>query len=147
MGFLAGERATAADLNDATSATQSTTDIVAGTTTSTSYTDTLTGTGTLTHNFVAPASGKIAVTVTAELQNSTTAYTTMSFRISGAAGTLPADDNNGPYMFGAVRVRGSVLSLITGLSPGAAGTITLQHKVTGGTGTFNRRRIMVENVT
>jgi hypothetical protein len=120
--------------------------VVAGTTTSTSYTSTLSGTSAVTLAFVAPASGKVIVTISGELQNSGANYTTMSFSIGGSAGTVSGDDNNALYMHGTDRFRASAASLVTGLTAGQSGTITMQHKVTGGTGTFNRRKIMVEYV-
>lgn len=125
---------------------QSTTDTTPGTTTSTTATTALTGTSTVTLGFTAPPSGKILVTITAELQNSAANYTTMSFSISGSAGTVAHDDNNGLYMKGTDPVRASATSLVTGLTAGQAGTVTLSHLVTSGTGTFNRRRISVSPV-
>ena len=149
MAFLAGQSLTASLLNDATTTIESATDAVAGTTTSATYTDTLTSTGTHTLNFVAPASGKIVVTIACVAVNGTAgAYAAMSFRVSGAAGTQAASDANQVYGQGTgtnrPEVRTSVPTLVTGLTPGASGTITLQHKVTGGgTGTFNYRRIQI----
>lgn len=127
-------------------AVQSATDTNPGTTTSTTATDTLTGTSTVTQTFTAPPSGKIEVTISAEVVNSGANYTTLSFRISGSAGTVAHDDNNALYAKGTDAFRGSATSLVTGLTPGQTGTVTLSHLVTGGTGTFNRRRILIRPV-
>lgn len=132
--------ATAAAMTSVQSATNTT----AGTTTSTTATDSLTSSSTVTQGFTVPPSGKVRVTISGEIVNSGANYTTLSFRISGSAGTVAHDDNNGFYVRGTNAIRGSATSLITGLTPGATGTVTLSHLVTGGTGTFNRRRILVE---
>lgn len=132
--------ATAAAMTSVQSATNGT----AGTTTSTSATDNLTSSTTVTQGFTVPPSGKVKVTISGELQNSGANYTTLSFRISGSAGTVAHDDNNALYVRGTDPFRGSATTLVTGLSPGQTGTVTLSHLVTGGTGTFNRRRILVE---
>lgn len=146
MAFLAGAPVTADSLNDATTVIESTTDATAGTTTSTSYTDTLTGPSAHSLAFTTPESGIIVVTITSEAYNSGANYATCSFRISGAAGTVASSDNNSLYHYGSDRFRASSTSRVSGLTPGAAGTVTLQHKVVAGTGTFNRRKIKIEYV-
>lgn len=153
MAFAAGQKVTAAQLNSAapTGAVQSAVNSTVGTTTSTSYTDTLTSSTTVSLGFTTPGSGSIKVTIIAAMQNNTAgSYVAVSFRISGAAGTVAASDDYQVYTQGTgtsrpeSRISGS--TIITGLTPGAAGTVTMQHKVTANIGTYNYRRIIIEPI-
>ncbi len=153
MTYLAGEDVTADELNGGTTMFSSSTDTVAGTTTSTSFTGTLTGTTAKTLAFIAPPSGKIAVTVSAEIAlNSATglpAYATIAAALSGAAGVQAATDNKAAFIYATAANTRSGLSrraLFTGLTAGQAGLVTLQHRVTASTGTFNFRTIDIEYV-
>lgn len=151
MTFSAGQKPTAAQLNNAapTGTTQSATNTTAGTTTSTSYTGTLTGSGTVTVAGTAPPSGIIEVIHAASIANNTAgAYAAMAFSISGAITRAESDDDQ---LFvqcaqatgaGRPEIRGEITTRVSGLTPGAAFTISGAYKVTSGTGTFNYRRIM-----
>ncbi|WP_191304408.1 hypothetical protein [Lentzea cavernae] len=146
MVALAGQKITASMLNSLapTGHASSGVNTTAGTTTSTSYTDTLSGTTSVSVAFIVPPSGKIAVTVFGSTDNSADNYSVISYRISGAAGTVAASDNWQTYFRNTNEGGVGRRSFQTGLTPGAAGTITMQHKVSGGTGTFNNREILWE---
>lgn len=146
MVFVAGVALTAAALN-AAAPTGDTSFYLSndGTTTSTSYTDTLTGSTTASLAFVAPPSGKIEVTI-AVLQENTTSTTQTSFRISGAAGTVAASDDYSVQSDDSNTRMGEKTTQISGLTAGAAGTVTMQHKVAGGTGTFDKRAINIRMI-
>ncbi|SES20835.1 hypothetical protein [Lentzea albida] len=144
MPFLAGETLTAAGLMGATERLQSTVNVVAGTTTSTTYTSTLTGTTAATLAFVAPPSGRIRVTIFAALDNSAANYTVASYSISGAAGGVAANDDKQIYANGTDEGSRARPTIVTGLTPNAAGLITMEFKVSGGTGTINHQQISVE---
>lgn len=148
MAFTAGQKLTAAQLNSAApvGAAQSTVNTTAGTTTSTSYTDSLTGSTTVSLAFTVPPSGAIWVTITSALDNSADNYTVVSYRISGSAGTVAASDNWQIYFRNTNEGMVSRRTMQTGLTVGATGTVTMQHKVSGGTGTFNHRQILIEPV-
>ena len=140
----AGQKVTAAFLNSLCplGEAQSSTDSTSGTTTSTSYTDTLTGTGTKTLAFTAPPSGAVAITIKASLKNSAGNYTAAAFRLSGAS-TRASSDSDQIFVLGTNEDTEETTTIVTGLTAGGAYTITMQHKVTAGTGTYNFRRITV----
>ncbi|MFJ5984301.1 hypothetical protein [Lentzea sp. NPDC092896] len=144
MVALAGQKVTASLLNSLapTGETTSGVNTTAGTTTSTGYTDTLTSSSTVSVAFIAPPSGKIAVTICGAVDNGGDNYSVISYRLSGAAGTVAASDNWQVYFRNTNEGVVSRTTYQTGLTPGAAGTITMQHKVSGGTGTFNHREIL-----
>lgn len=148
MVALAGQKVTASLLNSLapTGHAASGVNTTAGTTTSTSYTDTLTSSTTVTLAFITPPSGKIAVTICGAVDNSADNYSIISYRISGAAGTVAASDSWQAYFRNTNEGMVSRRSIQTGLVAGAAGTITMQHKVSGGTGTFNHREIIWEPI-
>lgn len=144
MPFLAGQTLTAALLNGATDHLQSTVNTVAGTLTSTTYTSTLTGSTAATLAFVVPPSGRIAVTIFAALDNSAANYTVGSYSIGGAAGTVAANDDKQIYANGTDEGSRERRTIVSGLTPGAAGTVTMEYKVSAGTGTINHQQITVE---
>lgn len=154
MTFLAGQKLSAAALNSAapTGAAQSVVNTTAGNTTSSTYTPTLSAGGTVTLAFVTPASGKIWVTYTATGVGTTSAeFPSISFAISGAAGTLAASTDrqafNKSTSAGTPESTISRRTLVTGLTPGAAGTITMNFKsFAGGTVTFNNKQLQWEPV-
>lgn len=144
MTALAGQKVTALLLNSLapTGHASSSVNTTAGTTTATAYTDTLTSSTVVSVAFVTPPSGDIEVTITGALDNSGDNYSVISYRISGAAGTVAASDSWQAYKRNTNEGMVSRTSIQTGLTPGAAGTITMQHKVSAGTGTFNHREII-----
>ncbi len=108
----------------------------------------------MTLAFVTPASGKIWVTITASAKAGTTiaAFPAITFAITGAAGTVAASDNYQAFnqtVDTSSRPENTLFrrQLITGLVAGAAGTITMHHKIGGGgTGTFTNRQLQWEPV-
>lgn len=141
----AGQKVTAAFLNSLCplGEAQSVNNTTVGTTTSGTYTDTLSSSGTVTLNFTAPPSGVVDITIEAALWNSSVGfYTVASFRLSGAS-TVAATDDNQIYQHGTNEQRQMGRSRVSGLVAGGAYTATMQHKVSGGTGNYNHRRIAV----
>lgn len=146
--FQAGQVLTAAALNSAAplGAAQTAVNTGSSTTTSTSYVDAVSGAGLTTLGFVAPASGAIKITISAAMDNSGSFYTNITFRISGAAGTVNSLEENSAQQFGTDDSTRSKTTVVTGLVPGSAGTITMTHRVTGGTGTYDYRSIIWEPI-
>lgn len=144
MAALAGQKVTATLLNTIAPAGYGSSGVntTAGTTTSTSYTDSLTSSTTVSVAFIVPPSGAIEVIIFGAVDNSGDNYSTLSYRISGAAGTVAASDSWQAYFRNTNEGTVSRRSVQSGLTPGAAGTITMQHKVSAGTGTFNHREII-----
>lgn len=70
----------------------------------------------------------------------------MSFAVSGATSVTASDTRAISYQPGSIAsarsIRMSAVTLLTGLTAGS-NTFTAQYRVTGGTGTFNNRRIAV----
>lgn len=117
---------------------------VAGTTTSTAYTDTLTGSTPVSVSFSVPGSGRVEITITADIVNASgRAY--MSYRLSGGT-TAAATDAWALMNAGTGTIRASTTYLHTGLDFGTIVTATLQHRATAGTATFDARRIHVTPV-
>lgn len=140
--FQAGQQLTAAALNSKAPVGHAQTTVVGtATTTSTSYVDAVSGAGLCTQAFVVPASGAIVVTISAAMDNSGGSYTYMTFRISGAAGTVNSLTDNAAIHFGTDDGTHEKTTTVTGLTPGSAGTITATHKVDAGTGTYDYRSI------
>lgn len=148
MVMQAGQQLTAAALNSAapTSSTELANISDTGTVLATTYTDTLTSAVNATLAFVAPASGSIWVSIHASIDNSGANYTWVSFRISGAAGTVAASDDYAISGNGTDDHTASRRTKITGLTPGAAGTITMQYRVSAGTGTVDHRSMSQDPV-
>lgn len=113
------------------------------TTTSTSYTDLATTGPAVTATI--GASGKALVTLSAALQNNTSGqYSIAAVAVSGAT-TVAAADAKGLYVSEAttaLEYRMSTTYLATGLTPGQ-NTFTMKYKVTGGTGTYSNRNVVV----
>lgn len=119
---------------------QSVPDIVFGTTSSTSWTDTISGASPVTLAFTAPPSGKVMIHFKAAAKNSGSNFSGVNFRLSGA-GTRAAVDGEQAFVQGNSEAVVTADNIVSGLTPGGVYTITMQHKVTGGTGTFNYRRL------
>jgi 2',3'-cyclic-nucleotide 2'-phosphodiesterase (5'-nucleotidase family) len=96
-----------------------------------------------------PASGKVLVILTTEAKTSAinqSAY--MGFAVSGAT-TLAASDTrayevriNGGSGTPLPQIQASATYRVTGLTPGS-NTFTAKYRVTGGTGTWANRNIVV----
>lgn len=83
------------------------------------------------------------VTLFAQISNNTaTQFAVMGFAVSGAS-TVAANDDFAIGKSDPTSTKGGATFLVTGLTPGT-NTFTAKYKVTGGTGTYNARRIMVE---
>lgn len=125
------------------------TDSVVGTTTSASYVSALTGTSALVTTFVA-ARTTAEVTVSTFVTNSgasgpLTQYIAPQVTGSGFTtyGPVDADAAIGQWTNNNVAGTVSRTTIITGLTPGVTYTVTAFMKVTGSTGSFNFRRIII----
>ncbi len=154
MAFFAGQKLTAAAMNAAVplNEEQSAVNTSFGTSTSTSYTSTLTGATTVTLAFVAPTSGKIEVNFTASvIPDAAPNAGFVSVALSGAAGTVAASDDWWAFAYttdAANDYHGTVTrtKVFTGLVAGAAGVITMNHKVSAGSCTFTNRQVKYRSI-
>lgn len=123
---------------------------VAGTTTSTTYTATLSVGTACGLAFTAPASGKVLITHNCEVSNSASGFSLATIRVgTGAsigAGTvvIAAADEEAVFASG-LSVRASTSRLVTGLTAGSPYNVQEQFRVTAGTGTFQRKSLIVES--
>lgn len=121
----------------------------AGTTTSGAFTATLTGGTACSLTFVAPASGKVDIYNTSQTTNSGAATSICSFalREGGVVGSgtvvLAAGIPHAVYSTGTGATRATVLTEITGLTPGATYNVRQEFAVTGNTGSFENKRLHV----
>lgn len=146
MAF-AGQRLTAALLGLARYSEET----ALGTTTSASYTATLTGGTACSFTFVAPTSGVVEVVNTAQVDNSSTAQTSlMSFEIrtgsSVGSGTVmfAASDDDALRNLGTNEVQMTFARIVDGLTGGATYNIRQMFRGSGGTtATFIRKRLAV----
>lgn len=140
-----GSPAVTVDAND--------TSVTNGTTTSTTFVNTLTTSGIRGVVFIAPPSGKVAITVSSGGFNNTIGqYTLTDFEVRvggaviGAGALVRASDENTASQFQSVAVnqagQHSVTGLVSGLTPGATYNTSITCRVTANTGTWNRRTIM-----
>lgn len=148
MSVGAGQIVLADHVNDlgSTSSTQNT----SGTTTSTTYTATLTGGTACGIAFVAPSSGKVTILNACALVNSGASHTlcTVQVRTGSSIGSgsdvLAAADNNAVYINGTAEMRAGVAVPISGLTPGASYNVQQLFRVSGGTGTFVNKSLIVQ---
>lgn len=111
------------------------------TTTSTSYADLATTTDTVT--FTVPSNGKVKITLTSVFSNNSANQTYVSVALSGG-NTLAANDTNAMIQgASATNFLVSRVIVLTGLTA-ASTTFKMKYRVTGGTGTFSNRSIIVE---
>ncbi|MDO8704882.1 MAG: hypothetical protein Q7J84_08050 [Sulfuricaulis sp.] len=108
------------------------------TTTSTSYTDLATGGPAVT--LTVGSSGKVLVTVSAEMGSGTAINVYMDFGLT-SGNTRSASDTTAVHNFEDSR-RASSMTLLTGLAAGST-IFTAKYRVTAGTGTFLNRSISV----
>lgn len=111
------------------------------TTSSTSFTDTGTA---FTLDFTAPKSGKVLVILRVNSFSPTVSFLITGFRLSGPT-SVAATDATSTYFYcdnGQADNR-SFTEYVEGLTPGGVYTVTMQHRVTAGTGTFNLRTMSV----
>jgi hypothetical protein len=111
------------------------------TTTSTSYTDLATVGPTVS----ATASTRAIVSITARVSNSSSAEESfIGVDLTSATTQSPSDNFALQQEGGATNVsdQKSYVALMTGLSAGST-QFRMKYRVTGGTGTFHRRRLMI----
>ncbi|MFB6517434.1 hypothetical protein [Streptomyces sp. NPDC056401] len=120
-------------------------DLASRTTTSTSYGNTLTG-GAFTAAMTVPASGQVVVEIRSTQRNSSTTNTITSWTASGtSSGVVYSANDVAALITGGVANAPVDLSYrLTGLSVGETLTVTMQHRVSGGTGTFDYRQIRLQ---
>lgn len=123
------------------------------TTTSTTYTSSLSGGSGASGIFVAPPSGEVDVEVTANAEHSGASAGCASFEIrtgsTVGAGTVvqSANDNTALLSGGGTGIRATVVTPISGLTPGATYNTRQMFRASGaGTATFIWRRITVKPV-
>lgn len=133
---------------NAAGVTISNSQVTAGTTTSTTYTTTLSAGAVCGVAFTAPASGSVLVHNTSETNNSAPPDLSLcSIRVRTGAvvgsGTdyLPVSDDEA--VFSAADTRHGISRFISGLTPWASYNVQQLVRVTGGTGTFGRKQLIV----
>lgn len=162
--FLALEELVAADLNShfdddrarlddlESLTTVADTQNTNGTTTSVTYTSTLTGGTACGIAFVAPPSGKVKIENNCRIFNSGANHSLCSIHVRNGStigsGTdvLAAADAQAIAYFGANDDRRGGSTLVTGLTPGNSYNVQQEFKVTGGTGNFSNKHLIVEKV-
>ncbi|WP_432247717.1 hypothetical protein ACRAR1_07155 [Streptomyces sanyensis] len=122
--------------------------------TSTTYTTTATG-GSYSEVavvFTAPTTGRVEISLAARLINSGSfgSLVTVEVRIGSTIGSGAvvdsALDNTGTSRYGTTFARSGITHLLSGLTPGASYNARLLHRVTGGTGSFAMRELIVKPV-
>ena len=131
----------------------SNTENTGGTTTSVTYTAALTGApGVCGTSFNAPPSGAVTIEWVTQTANSTgaTGWCGTSFEVRQGSvvgsGTLvqASSDTEATFLPGNVPIRAGAHSEVTGLTPGAQYNVQLMYRVSGGTGTYTRRKVTVK---
>jgi hypothetical protein len=123
-----------------------------GTTTSTTYTATLTGGTACGIAFTAPASGKVEIFNNCALVNSGASHALCTIRvrtgatIGSGADVVAAADANAIYHVGTNELRFGNSYLLTGLTAGSSYNVQQLFRVTGGTGTFLNKSLIVQGV-
>ncbi|WP_433406888.1 hypothetical protein [Streptomyces sp. CA-146814] len=99
--------------------------------------------------FVAPTSGRVQYSLSARLINSGTAGSLVTAEVrtgstigSGTVVDSPTDAT-GVSHYGATLARAGISHFLSGLTPGDSYNVRLQHRVTGGTGSFAMRELIV----
>lgn len=125
----------------------------AGTTSSSAYTNTLTGGTAAFRAFVAPPSGAVLIHSMCELFNSTSGQLTicsirvMTGAIANSGSTvLAVSDDEAIMSTSTVSNRYGVVSMVTGMTSGSTYHVQQFYRVTGGTGTFGRKKLIVSPV-
>lgn len=130
------------------------TSVTDGTTTSTSFTNSLTTTTTRGIAFTAPESGTVFVSVTTTARNGTaTQFCLVDFEVRtgstiGSGSAVRSSDENscGAFQSDSANHQGGCVvipTVVSGLTPGDTYHAVITYRVTAGTGTFNRRKIVV----
>lgn len=119
-----------------------------GTTGSSTFTATLTGGTACEAVFVAPTSGRVLIINTARCSNSganasTCAYAMGTGGTPGTNTTVAASTTRAARVTGTSPVVSSFSDLVTGLTAGATYWAQQQFAVSGGTGTFDMKSLIV----
>ncbi|MER5482911.1 hypothetical protein ABT024_06805 [Streptomyces sp. NPDC002812] len=120
-------------------------DTATRTTTATGYGNAATG-GAFTAVVVVPASGQVVVEMRSTQRNSGATNTITSWTASGSASGVvySANDNAALIIGGTANVSVDLSYRLTGLAIGETLTVTMQHRVSAGTGTFDYRYIRLQ---
>ncbi|MFI8448255.1 hypothetical protein [Streptomyces erythrochromogenes] len=115
------------------------------TTTGTGYGNAATG-GAFTAAVVVPSSGEVKVEMRSTQRNSGATNTITSWTGSGSSsGTVYTANDTAALIVGGTANQSLDLSYrLTGLIPGETLTVTMQHRVSAGTGTFDYRHIILD---
>ncbi|WP_328620730.1 hypothetical protein [Streptomyces sp. NBC_00354] len=140
--WLAGQRITAAKLAVETAQSEDTT---SRTSTSGTYANAATG-GAFTAAVVVPASGTVIVSLRSTQRNSGATNTITSWNASGSTSgaVYTANDNAALIVTGTANSPVDLSHRLTGLTPGETLTVTMVHKVSGGTATMDYRNILLQ---
>lgn len=122
-----------------------------GTTTSTTFTNTLTTTGIRGTTFIAPPSGKVQIQgqCSTYISGTASSYLSIEVRTGGTIGsggiTLASDENTASATLVATAntSRHAVIANVTGLTPGTTYNACLTYRVSGSTGNYARRYLVV----
>ncbi|MFD5509102.1 hypothetical protein ACFWIB_15175 [Streptomyces sp. NPDC127051] len=141
--WRAGQRITVAKLAVDTAQVEDTTSRT--TTTTASYGNTTTG-GAFSTTVTVPASGQVIVSIRSTQRNSGATNTITSWNASGSTSgsVYTANDNAALIVTGTSNISVDLTHRLTGLTPGETLTVTMVHKVSGGTGTFDYRNILLQ---
>lgn len=124
----------------------------AGTTTSVTYTASLTGGTACAIAFVAPSSGKVMIFnncwmwSSGSFNNLCTIHVRNGAVIGSGSDVLASSDDEALTDFGTGGDRQGTSRLLSGLTPGASYNVQQEFKVTGGTGTFKSKSLIVQKV-
>lgn len=114
------------------------------TTTSTGYTNT----GNLTLTITGPPSGQVEVTIGVRCDNTTGQNTLSSFDASGSSSgpIYTAHDEAATQWANTVSAGPFTVTQVIGCTPGETVTVTMKHRVVGGTGNFRYRSIKLRQL-
>lgn len=155
---LAGQKILADHNNDLDSdvnqPTLSSIQNTAGTTTSVSFTAALSGGTACSLVFTAPPSGKVMIFHNCEVtQNTAAHFAIATFRVrtgnvigSGTDVIDASNDNEAIFAASTTSVRFGSSRLLTGLTPGSSYNVQELFRVTAGTGTFQKKSLIVQPV-
>ncbi|MFC9821368.1 hypothetical protein ACFWG6_30810 [Streptomyces erythrochromogenes] len=139
--YRAGQKLTASLLTTYSAQSEDTT---SRTTTGTSYGNA--SGGAFTAAVVVPSSGEVRVEMRSTQRNSGATNTITSWTGSGSSsGTVYNANDTAALIVGGTANQPVDLSYrLTGLIPGETLTVTMQHRVSAGTGTFDYRHILLD---
>lgn len=104
--------------------------------------------------FVAPTTGRVKIDHSGWQSNSAANFTMTAPVVrqgstvgSGTVVLAASDDNTVAVAGGGAQYRNGTSILVTGLTPGSAYNVRIEHRVSGGTGTIQRRNVIVTPCT